>query len=115
MTDCGSVSNFQFASINWPLLVFFMSGQFLFELSFCFSVCISVHCRSALVVLDRCLSVFPALLCSSFEQTWKLTFKPRWSLALPTSLPLKGMNCFCACRKTVLEKLLAHANSFIVH
>lgn len=81
------MSNFQIASINWPfLVVFYMSGQFLFELSFCFSVCISVHCSSALVVLDMCLSAFPTVEHFSFEQTRNLTVRPRCSLALPTSL-----------------------------
>lgn len=64
------MSYFYFASINWPfLVVLYMSGQFLFELRFWFSVGISVHCGNALVVLERCLSAFLTLEHFSFEHS----------------------------------------------
>jgi len=79
------------------LVVFDILGQFQFKLSFCFSNCISARPGNALVVLGGYSSAFPHLVCLSFgfEQTQKLTVKPRRSPAPLTSLTLKGETTCC--------------------
>ena len=66
------------------LVVFDISGQFQFELSFCFSNCISVCPGNALVVLNGYSFAFPSLVRFSlgFEQTQKLAVKPNFNFPL---------------------------------
>ena len=99
------------------LVVFDFSGQFQFEMSFCFSSCISVHPGNALVLLNGYSSTSPSLVrfAFGFEQTQKLAVKPRGALAPPTSLTFKGNELFLCFQEQVLEKLPALTSSLILH
>jgi len=72
---------------------------------------------NALAVLNGYSSIFPSCVCFSFgfEQTQKLTVKPRRCLASNTPLIFKGDELFLCFQESVLEKLPAFSSFFVLH